>query len=324
MDDSMLHKYLALGLHVPGRYDKVLDIEECHICPQIFTKILNEVRKAALELGVSAYSQVTYNGFLRNLLLRNSIDTGELLVNLVTHDTLEKCDEQMMIWYENDLMKLFPEITSLVHTLNNTVTPVSYGSFKVLKGKEYITENISGLNFRISTDSFFQTNSYQLGRFVTAIIDTAGINEHDIIWDLYCGTGLLSLCLSKYAKQVFGIELADNSISDAIKNAELNNISNVNFFVSDLHDINVIELLIKLPKPDIIILDPPRAGMHKNLIDCLLNFEPPKIIYISCNPSTQARDLELFSEKYKVVWVKPIDMFPQTYHVESIALLEFK
>ncbi|MEI6089590.1 MAG: 23S rRNA (uracil(1939)-C(5))-methyltransferase RlmD [bacterium] len=316
------NKNFALGLHVPGRYDKVIDLDYCLIDEEINDEIVNKIRQKAVELKITAYNTFTKKGFLKNLALRNSVKNNEIMVILITDDIKEENEQTFIDWYKTEFGEFFPTISNIVHAINNKVTPVAIGSIVFTKGRGFITEDILGISYQISPFSFFQTNSYQLDRFIGKIIEIADIKPTDIVWDLYCGTGSITLPAAKQAKHIYGLELSETAIGDARKNAELNNLTNVEFFCEDLHRDHIPALLNSLPAPDVLIIDPPRAGMHKNLVAHLLELAPKRIVYVSCNPATQARDCEILSDKYTIERIVPCDMFPQTYHIESIALLE--
>lgn len=320
-EDEIDDKNFALGLHVPGRFDKVVDINECHIHQDFGNKLLSLFREKAKEYDVSLYDFNTQQGFLRNLIIRYSRYNNEFMVNLITNDAKDVPDTEFMNWYKSNFPELFSEVTNVIHTVNNSRSPVPNNPPEIIYGPGFITEDILGIKFKISPFSFFQTNSGQLNKFIGKIIDTADLKNEDIIWDLYCGTGSITLPAAKKAGSVYGIELSEISIDDAKENARINNIDNVVFFAMDLHSAEVPELLNNLPKPDKIIIDPPRAGMHKNLIAHIIMANPKEIIYVSCNPATQSRDCKLMEEYYFVESIQPVDMFPHTYHIESIAKL---
>jgi len=233
-------------------------------------------------------------------------------------------EEKFVEWYTNEFSEKFPRITNLVYAINESKNPVTVSEVKVLKGTGYMTEDILGVEYRISPFSFFQTNSFQLNKFISLIIEAAGITNNMNVWDLYCGTGSITLPAANIARTITGIEIVESSIIDARENAYLNDISNAKFICADLNNKKIPDLLFKLEKPDIVICDPPRAGMNPNLISHLLNLAPKRIVYVSCNPATQARDCALLSEKYTIESVQPVDMFPHTYHIESIAVLNLK
>lgn len=318
--EEIERKHFALGLHIPGRYDKVLDIDNCLIADTKSEKILHLVRECAYEFDISAYNNRINEGFLRSLIIRTGMKGEELVGILITNSV----DNDQQIEFLKKLSEKLKEsklFTGFIYAENSTRSPVAIENSKLIFGKEEIFEVILGIKYRISPFSFFQTNSFQLDNFIGEILKIAEIKEDDTIWDLYCGTGSITLPASKYAKEIFGIELVDSSINDAKINSQINDIKNTNFYCSDLHSKDVPELLDSIPKPDKIIIDPPRAGMHKNLIEHLLKIGAPEIIYVSCNPYTQARDCDLLKDQYQIEKIKPVDMFPQTFHIESIVKL---
>lgn len=315
------NKDFALGLHIKERYDKVVNIDKCWIHTELGEKILNIFRNKAIEMGLSAFEARPQIGFLRNLIIRTSEANKELMLILhsnypqITEET-EFCD-----WFEKDLPNELPEATNLILTFSDARSPIAYGKPYVTKGKDYITEVIQGINFRISPFSFFQTNSGQLNNFVGKILEMAEIDENKTVWDLFCGTGSISLPAAKIAKTIIGMELVESSVLDAKKNAKLNKITNAEFFTCDLNFKQVPDYFSKLSQPDIVIVDPPRAGLHNNLVNHLLTLAPERIVYVSCNPATQARDCAILEEKYSIEQIQPVDMFPHTFHTESIAKL---
>lgn len=314
-------KNFALGLHIPERFDKVLDISECPIAPENSMNFLNKIKQKALVLDCKAYNNATHEGFLRNVVIRSSITTKDAMCILITDNPKETCDKEFLYWFENDFVNEFNNV-NIIYALNTSYSPVAIGIPTLLNGKDYLIEEIWGLKYRISPFSFFQTNSYQLNTFIAEIINIAEPTPDKIVWDLYCGTGSITLPIALYAKQVIGFELSESSISDAKINAQLNEIHNVDFYCFDLHSKDFWAFAENFPKPDIIILDPPRAGSHENLLKLLKAINPEKLLYVSCNPATLARDCQLLSEKYNLKIIQTLDMFPQTYHIETIALLE--
>lgn len=315
-------KDFAFGLHLPGRFDKIIDIKNCDIQQPYANEILNAVNLQARDMKLPAYSVRTHDGFLRGLIIRHSKLTDEFLTILMTKNPINDNEQAFLDWYKNDFASMFTKVSNVVHAINESGNPVQISSFEVLKGEGFIKEKILDVTFKISPFSFFQTNSHQLDKFIDIIVNSASICKDDTVWDLYCGTGSITLPAAKYARKIIGIEIVEQSINDAKVNAEINNLKNIEFYSADLHHKKIPGLLFSLDKPDIIITDPPRAGMSINLINHILEFEPKKIVYVSCNPATQARDCALLSEKYKVISVQPVDMFPQTYHIESVAILE--
>ncbi|HYF02086.1 MAG TPA: 23S rRNA (uracil(1939)-C(5))-methyltransferase RlmD [Patescibacteria group bacterium] len=317
-------KNFALGLHVPGFHDKVLDIEQCFIHQPVGNKILNDVKAASKHYGCEAYEYRNHTGFLRNLVIRTSRATGEIMVILVTAPPQSEMEVAFVEWFETEFLKITPEATTVIHAVSHSKSSVAIGEPRLLKGEPFMIEEALGVKYRISPFSFFQTNSYQLEHFLKTILDYADIDENQVVWDLYCGTGSITLPAAKRAKKVYGIEMSESSIRDARVNMELNGITNVEFFCEDLHAKETPALLNTLEKPDVLIIDPPRAGMHKNLAEHLLEIAAPHVVYVSCNPSTQARDCEILHQKYDVVKIQPVDMFPHTFHIESVAVLKLR
>ena len=321
---EVLNKNFALGLHIAGRFDKILDIKECQIQPEFGNKILNLIREKALSLGLKAYNLRKHTGFLRNLIIRSSLYSSETMIILITDAVKEESDRTFINWYYQELPFKLPENISLLHSFHTGFSPVFFGDYNIIKGKDFLIEKIDGIKFKISPYSFFQTNSYQLNKFVNYIINSADLDKKSIVWDLYCGAGSITLPVSQRVKEIFGFEISESSINDAKVNKTMNDIINANFYCIDLHSKDISSFMKEFPIPDRIIIDPPRAGMHKNLIQVIKEVAPQKIVYVSCNPTTQARDCAELDEYYFVKSVTPIDMFPQTYHIESVATLEKK
>ena len=319
--DEIENKEFALGLHTPGAFEKVLDIKKCHIHPENGNAILSIVRNFALENGISAFDKKEKIGYLRELIIRHSSSNDGIMIVLTTNATNEEYDNKI-----NELALLLSESIegeiNFIHAINAGPSPVAIDSSRLVLGNEYLMDNILGVDFRISPFSFFQTNRIQLNNFIEKILDSVELDNNMVAWDLYCGTGSIALPAANRVREIHGVELVESSISDAKVNAKLNGIENASFQVADLHSKDTPDLLDKLPSPDVIFIDPPRAGMHTNLVEHILKIGAPKIVYVSCNPSTQARDCQLLGANYKVVSVLPVDMFPQTYHIESIAVLE--
>ncbi len=320
--EEINNKSFALGLHIPGRYDKVLDIEECHLVDDKAIQILNDIRNMALTMGIQAFNGKIHQGFLKNLVFR-IVSSGMTLVILVTKDFTDDSDKEFVDWLFDDL-RVKHGISTVVHAVNNSVNTVAVGEIQRIEGGGFLIEEVNGIKFKISPFSFFQTNTNQLPRFMNSIIELAEFKDSDIVWDLFCGTGAISLLSSGKVKSVIGFEISEDSIKDAMENAKLNNIENVQFRCADLNSKNIGKEFINIPQCDVILVDPPRAGLHKNLIETLLDIAPRKMVYVSCNPATQARDCGLLSEKYQISKILPVDMFPHTYHIESIALLNKK
>jgi len=308
----------GLGFHLPGQFDKVLDIQECHLQHPLSNAIRNKFKAFALSKTFSFYDISEHKGFLRNLIIRNSNLDEWMAILQVAYGTKEEIDECMSF-----LANEFPEITSAYYIVNTKKNETFYDIDPVLfYGKEYIREEMDGLIFKIGPKSFFQTNSKQALLLYRKAIEMAGLKGGENIYDLYTGTGTIANFVARKAKQVVGIESVKEAIDDAIFNSEQNGINNTIFYTGDMKDLLNERLFEKHGKPDVVITDPPRAGMHENVVKAILNAAPEKIVYVSCNPATQARDLALLKEKYKVTGIQAVDMFPHTHHVENIVSLE--
>ncbi len=310
----------ALGYHAPGIFDKVIDIDECYLMDDVNNRIRNTVREIAVENNFSYYNIKEHTGWLRNIIIRYC-STGELMVNIcINHE-----DEPNRLILLNSLLSKVPEITTLLYTINPKWNDSIYDLEPVVyHGKGYAIEKLEDFEFIISPKSFFQTNTRQAEQLYSITRAFAGLTGTETVYDLYCGTGSIGIFLSKQAKKIIGVEVIEDAIEDARKNAALNNIHHATFFAGDVIKICNDEFFEQHGRPDVIITDPPRAGMHEKLVIKLLEMEAPKIVYVSCNTATQARDLSLLSEKYKVMKVQPVDMFPHTHHIESVVLLTLK
>lgn len=318
-DDVIDNSTLALGLHIPGRYDKILNLDECHLqIPESYA-MLDWLRAYAIHNGIPAYNSHTRSGVLRNLMVRNGQNTGDLMVNLVTYTD----DDTLLLPLKDAMLAAFPSITTFVVNVNDTQSPTSIGRYeKVLHGPGHITERLGAHTYRIGPNAFFQTNTPQAERLYAVAKDYANIRPTDTVYDLYCGVGSISLFVSDAAKTVVGVELNETAIANARKNADDNGVTNVYFEQGDMKDVFSDELIAKYGKPDVLITDPPRAGMHEDVVRRLIDLRIPRIVYVSCNSATLARDLALMSGTYKTQRVQPVDMFPHTYHIESVAVCE--
>lgn len=311
----------AVGFHIPGAFDKVLAIDKCWLQDDISNRIRNAVRDYAYENNYSFFDIRNQVGMLRNMIIRTS-STGELMVILICkiEEEAEMDRFKQILQYIADT---FPEITSLMYVVNNkcndTINDLDIFTFK---GNDYIFEEMEGLQFKIGPKSFYQTNSEQAYNLYKIARDFAGLTGNELVYDLYTGTGTIANFVARQARQVIGIEYVPEAIEDAKVNAEINGINNTLFFAGDMKDMLTQDFINQYGRPDVIITDPPRAGMHQDVIDVLLFAEPERIVYVSCNPATQARDLALLDEKYKVAAVQPVDMFPHTHHVENVVLLQ--
>lgn len=313
----------AVGFHIPGAFDKVLAIEKCWLQDDISNRIRNAIRDYAYEHDYSFINLRTQEGMLRNMIVRTS-STGELMVIVIckiTEDHEMELFKQLLQFVADS----FPEITSLLYIINNKCNDtINDLDVYVFKGNDHIFEEMEGLRFKVGPKSFYQTNSEQAYNLYKVAREFAGLTGNELVYDLYTGTGTIANFVSRRARQVIGIEYVPEAIEDAKVNAEINDIKNTLLYAGDMKDILTQEFINEHGRPDVIITDPPRAGMHQDVVDVILFAEPKRIVYVSCNPATQARDLQLLDEKYKVKAVQPVDMFPHTHHVENVVLLELR
>ena len=311
----------GLGFHIPNAFDKVLDIEECHLMPEINNRIRNSVRAYAREHGLTFYNEHTHEGLLRTIILRNN-HKGELMVIFSFGEKVESQELKVKSFLEF-IHQSFPEIISLLY-VENTKFNDTIGDLEVKTyfGQDYILEEMEGLVFKVGPKSFYQTNTEQAYELYKVARDFAGLTGNELVYDLYTGTGTIANFVSRKARQVIGIEYVPEAIEDAKVNSQLNKIDNTLFFAGDMKKVLNDDFVAQYGRPDVIITDPPRAGMDEDVVDVILNAEPKRIVYVSCNPATQARDLALLDKKYKVEKVQPVDMFPHTQHVENVVLLE--
>ena len=315
-----IERDFALGLHIPRVFDKVLDIDECFLQSELSNRILNFTRSFFKEKRASIYSTKTHDGFLRNLVIKQSHHTNDLMVNLVTSSE----NDELLNLYTDNLLKKIPQITTIINNVNLKKAAVAVGDYeKIFYGSGFIYDTIGKYQFRISANSFFQTNSLQAEKLYQAALDFAEMKVNQIVYDLYSGAGTISIFVSDHCKEVYAFESVESAVSDAEENAKLNKRNNVHFITADLYKSFMPIVKEKnLSQPDIIILDPPRSGMHENTVNDVIKLNPKKLVYVSCNPATQVRDIKLFSEAgYKLAKIKPVDMFPHTYHIENVALL---
>jgi 23S rRNA (uracil1939-C5)-methyltransferase len=308
----------GLGFHIPGKFDKVLDIQKCYLQNDFSNTIRNAVKEYALQYNLSFYDAHKHDGLLRNLIIRNN-QKGEWMVILVFGE--ESPQNELFLQF---LAERFPEIISLHYVVNSKLNDtINDLDIKLFKGSLYITEKMEELTFRISPLSFYQTNGGQAERLYRVVREFAGISSEDIVYDLYTGTGTIANFVARQAKKVVGIEYVEAAITDAKENSKINGIENTAFFAGDMAKIFTDEFIEQNGKPSIIITDPPRNGMHPKVIEQLLKIQPEKIIYVSCNPATQVRDINLLSEKYTVRQIQAVDMFPHTQHVENVVELRY-
>ena len=308
----------ALGFHIPKMWDKILDITTCHLQQDPSNAIRNEVRNFANANNLEFFDPRNHEGLLRTLMIRTA-STGEIMV-LIQFFKEDKEKRELLL---NFLAERFPEITSLQYVINGKPNDTIYDQSVILfKGRDYSLEEMEGLKFSINAKSFYQTNSEQAYELYKITRDFAGLTGNEVVYDLYTGTGTIAQFVSRKAKKVVGVEAVPEAIADAKENAKRNEITNCDFFVGDMKVVFNESFIAQNGKPDVIITDPPRDGMHKDVIEQILKIAPEKVVYVSCNSATQARDLALMDEKYKVTRVRPVDMFPQTHHVENVVLLE--
>ncbi|MEO9052967.1 MAG: 23S rRNA (uracil(1939)-C(5))-methyltransferase RlmD [Ginsengibacter sp.] len=310
----------ALGYHVPRLYDKIIDITECWLMDDVNNVIRNSLREFSKKNNYSYYDIKEHKGWLRNFIIR-LCTTGELMVNLV-FGYEDKVERERVC---NFLLQTVPQITTILYTINpkwndslNDLKP------KVFYGKGYVMEKLGEFNFKISPKSFFQTNTKQAEVLYNVVKDFASLKGDEIVYDLYCGTGSIGIFLSKNAKKIIGVEVIEEAVNDAKENAQLNNLDQTSFYSGDVIEICNDEFFELHGKPNVVIVDPPRAGLHNKLVNKLLEIAAHKIVYVSCNVATQARDLQLLNEKYGVEKLQPVDMFPHTHHIECVALLKLK
>jgi 23S rRNA (uracil1939-C5)-methyltransferase len=316
--ESLAHTN-AVGLHVPGRFDKVVDIETCHLQEEPTNQVRNHLRELALAKGLSFYDHRTNEGLLRNVIIRNST-LGEVMVILSVQR-----DEPAVYELLESLRQTFPELTSLMYTINPKKNEALYDlDIRLWSGRDHIFEKLEDLTFRIGPKSFFQTNSLQALKLYGKAGEYAGLTGSETVYDLYTGTGTLANFLARGAGEVVGIESVPEAIEDARVNSAINGIGNTRFFAGDMKELLTGGFFKAHGKPEVVITDPPRAGMHPAVVEQIIRGAPSRIVYVSCNPATQARDVELLGREYMLRKIQPVDMFPHTHHVENIALLERK
>ena len=322
--DEKFDQMNALGFHSPGAFDKILDIDECFLMQDINNRIRNGLRAFVLERGFDFYDLRGNRGLLRNIMLRTA-STGEVML-LVQFCITSDSEREQALEVMDFLHREFPEITALLY-VNNTKCNDTIGDLDVITyaGTDFIYEQMEGLRFKVGPKSFYQTNSEQAYELYKVTRDFAGLTGNELVYDLYTGTGTIANFVAQKARFVVGIEYVPEAIADAKVNAALNGLDKKTlFYAGDMKDILTDAFIDEHGRPDVIITDPPRAGMHADVVGVILNAAPKRIVYVSCNPATQARDLQLLDAKYRVVAVQPVDMFPQTHHVENVVLLELK
>ena len=318
LDGEAVDERRGLGFHIPGRFDKVLDIRECYLMDDLNNRIRNFIRHYCLtHEGYTFFDLRDQVGLMRTMMLRIS-STGEVMLVLAFGEE----DEGRRTALLSALREAFPEITSLLYVINTKGNDTLDGlEVKTFSGRDYIIEEMEGLHFKVGPKSFFQTNSRQAYRLYSVVRELAGLTGKEMVYDLYTGTGSIASFVSRQAAHVIGIEYVEEAIRDARLNADFNGLTNLDFYAGDMKDILTDDFVTSHGRPDVIIADPPRAGMHPDVLQTILHARPDRIVYVSCNPASQARDLQTLQEEYSVAVTQPVDMFPQTHHVENVVLL---
>ena len=308
----------GVGFHIPNCFDKVLDITECHLMPAINDRIRNGIRDYARAHGLSFYNEHSHTGQLRTLIMRSN-HRGEIMLIVSFGEKINDACRALLEWLHAE----FPEIVSLLYVENEKMNDtIGDQTVHVFYGQDHIMEQMEDLQFKVGPKSFYQTNTEQAYELYKVARSFAGLTGNELVFDLYTGTGTIANFVARQARQVIGIEYVPEAIEDAKVNAQLNHLDNTLFFAGDMKDILNTDFIARYGRPDVIITDPPRAGMHEDVVNTILFAAPERIVYVSCNPATQARDLSLLDAKYRVARVQPVDMFPHTQHVENVVLLE--
>ncbi len=315
LQDKTITKEFAIGFHLPGRFDRILNIERCLLQSELLNGILEDCRKWFRDSGLPVYHSRHHTGVLRFLVFRESLNPHQVMINVVTsHDV----SAELAGWVDR-ITDRYPEVVSMINTVNERRAQVAQGqSYTLLYGVPRIEETIGRYRFSISPDAFFQTNSRQAEHLYEVVRRFTGDNS-GTLWDLYCGTGTIAIYLSDIAHRVRGFELVENAVMDARQNADVNGVKNCEFVSGDIKD--RIEHFVG-EKPDVVVCDPPRSGMHPSVVRAIIQAAPKRIVYVSCDPATMSRDLALLADTYEVKEIQPVDMFPHTYHIESVARME--
>lgn len=309
----------ALGLHVPGNFEKVLDTEECYLQSELSMRLVNAVRGFARAQGWSAYDTRRQEGYLRHLVIRHGERTGETMVNLITSSHKPKRMASLAHMLQSD----FSEVTTFINTINTSLAQVAFGEEShVVFGPGFIHDRIGPYTFEIAPNAFFQTNTDQAEHLYEITRDFADLRPDDLLYDLYCGAGTISIFVSPFVKRVVGVELVEEAVQNARANAVANEITNCTFVAGDLMRLFTPEFVREHGRPDVLIADPPRGGMHPKVVEQIARLHPERFVYVSCNPQTQARDLALLKDHYTIEAVQPVDLFPHTHHIESVVKLK--
>jgi len=310
----------ALGFHIPGRFDKILDIDKCWLQSELSNEIRNFVRDFAIQQDYSFYNVLKHEGFMRNLIIRTS-ETDDIMILL----SVAENDGEKINTILTAVKNKFPQVSSIMYVINQKKNDTILDlEIELFSGNDHIMEQMGELKFKVGPKSFYQTNSKQAHQLYKIAEKMASLTGNEVVYDLYTGTGTIANFIAHNAKKVIGLEYVEDAIKDAKINSEINNINNTEFYAGDMRKLLTTEFIDEKGKPDTIIIDPPRAGMHPDVIKTLLKTEAKRIVYISCNPATQARDIQELDQQYKIIEIQPVDMFPHTYHTENVVLLEKK
>ncbi len=315
MGQDTVDRNFALGLHVPGTYYKVLDTEFCLLQPRIGNNILNDIRKFIKSSKAPVYGLRSHVGFWRFVMLRHSAAFDQWMVNIITATEQRNIVQPLA----DQLMAEYPQVVSVINNISSRKAGVAVGEYEiVLGGVSCIKDSIAGFEFEVSGNSFFQTNTLGAERLYRTVKEYAGLSGRETVLDLYSGTGTIAICLAGFSNQVIGMEIVESAVMDAANNCRINGITNCHFILGDVKK----DLSLVNAKPEVVIIDPPRGGMHKHVVRQVQEMAPAKIVYVSCNPATMARDIGMLKDRYRVLEVQPVDMFPHTFHIESVARLE--
>lgn len=314
LDDESVQRGAGVGFHAPKSFQRVIDIRKCHLMPDEGNAILETIRQHAFDSGLEAYDQKRHTGFWRFITMRHSVFSDSWMVNIITSSENDKTVSELA----DKLASSFGNITSIVNNITARKAGVAFGEYeKQVYGNDFIIEKLGDFEFKISPNSFFQTNTRGAEKLYSIVAEYAGLTGSENVVDLYCGAGTIGIWLSKYAKKVTGVEIIESAVTDARKNAEENGITNCFFHLGD-----VAHILGDVEKPDVMVVDPPRSGMSKEVLNQVIEMAPPRIVYVSCNPATMARDFLELKKYYRIHEIQPVDMFPNTYHIEAVARLD--
>ncbi len=308
----------ALGLHVPGRFDKVLDLEACYLQSELSAEIVNSTRHFAKEHEWAPWNVHEQTGYLRHLVIRSPRHTGDLMLNLVTNGH----DQERMAMYAEFVRQRFPEVTTLVNTINTSVAQTAFGeATEVVFGPGTVTDKIGRFAFEIGPSAFFQTNTEQAEVLYEVAREMAELRPTDVVYDLYCGAGTISMYLAERASHVVGVELVEEAVDNARENARRNDVDNCTFVAGDMLKLFTPDFIEEHGRPEVLVVDPPRSGMHPKVVARIAELRPERLVYVSCNPQTQARDLQLLGDGFRLESVQPVDLFPHTHHIENVVML---